>query len=125
MTDRAWIRYDSDDPTPVALPGYLNPVPLVVAPGGVFSVDPDRADELTEGARFTRTEEPAAASPNAGLTKAQLADKLNAGRDAGEEIDPADYTKADLVAMADAYDFTNPPPPGGPTDTGTTEGNDR
>lgn len=117
MTDRAWIRYDSDDAGAVSLPGYVNPIPLVVEPGDVFSIDADHADDVTASDRFVAVDEPVGSSANGKLTKAQLAAKL------GDDVDPNAHSKADLVAMADDYDLTHPEPPGGPTDAGDPEGN--
>lgn len=112
---RAWIKYDPPEDTgEVSLPGYLAADPSYVSPGDVFSIDATFLDEVTGGDRFAQVDEPseAEASPNASLTRAQLAEKLNAG-------DPdQSYTgqepKADLVAAADEYDRTHPLPPSDP-----------
>lgn len=119
MTDRAWVRYESDDPSPVSLPEYVNPLPSIVEPGDVFSVEASWVDDVTSSARFVKVDEPERSSPNASLTKAQLAEKLNAADYPETDLNPDAYTKAQLVVMADAYDASHPEPPVGPTDEDT------
>lgn len=116
---RAWIKYDpAEDTGPVSLPGYLSAIPGIVSPGDVFSIDGAFLDEVVidgESSRFSHVEEPRqeSTSPNASLTKAQLAEKLNRDLDENDEdyVDAGAYAKADLVALADAYDLTHPTPP--------------
>lgn len=132
-TGRAWIRFDDKDAGEVSLPGYLNPIPSIVTAGDVFSIDATYAGEITAGGdstRFVEVDEPTEKSPNDKLTKAKLAAKLNEGRE-GDAIDPADYSKDELVALADEYDRMHPEPTGSAADStvdGTagdsTEGNE-
>lgn len=105
---RVFARYDSDDPGTVSLPGYLSANPSQVAPGDTFEYADEFSDDVLAGGRFTAVsdDEVAAASPNERLTKAQLAEKL--------DVTAADYTKAELVSMADDHDRANPPPPDDP-----------
>lgn len=120
---RSWVKYDPPEDTgEVSLPGYLAADPSYVSPGDVFSIDSTYLDEVVavpdEGdPRFVEVDEPAGdvASPNAKLTRAQLADKLNGDDD--PDADPSytgQETKADLVAAADEYDRTHPEPPSDP-----------
>jgi hypothetical protein len=102
---RVWIQYQSEDTGEVALPGYLNATPSYLTPGTVFSVDREFLDELTQGGesdRFVEVDEPSS-SPNAGRTKPELADRLG--------LDPAAYSKEELVRLADEYDRLHPEPP--------------
>lgn len=105
---RAFARYNSDDPGPVSLPGYLLANPSQVSPGDVFEYSDEFSEDLLESGRFTAVsaDEVAAASPNERLTKAQLAEKL--------DVDASRYSKAELVTMADDHDRANPPPPSDP-----------
>jgi hypothetical protein len=109
---RVPVRYLSDDPAPVALPGYLSPVPGVVAPGDVTVVDAAYFDELVDSGRFE--EAPAAEAvtlptlaEHADMTKAELGEILG--------LDDAQVKAArhsDLVADADARAVVNPQPVG-------------
>lgn len=119
MTDtpgRVFARYNSDDEAPVSLPGYLAANPSQVAPGDVFEYDAAFSDDLVGDDRFTAVsaDAVAASSPNAKLTKAVLAGRL--------DVDPNAYTKAELVSMADDYDRANPPPPDDPDNVDPSQG---
>lgn len=103
---RAWYTYQGEEPA--SLPEYLNPLPGIVEPGDRFSVDATRAGDVT-GDRFTPADPPTdGGSPNAALTKAQLAEKL------GDPSLADDHTKAELVALADDHDKSTPEPIGNP-----------
>lgn len=108
---RVWLEYRPDEDTgEVALPGYVNAIPSYLSPGTVFSADRVWLDELTQGgesSRFVVVDAPSSASPNESLTKAELAAKL--GMDAGAE---SNYTKDELVQLADEFDRLHPEPPG-------------
>lgn len=119
---RAWMKYDppEGDSGEVSLPGYLEAIPSIVAPGDVFSIDATFSDELlVEGGRFSAAAEPADASPNAKLTRAQLADRVNAHREESDQVS-ADLPKGELVALADEVDRMFPDPPSDP-DAGTDD----
>ena len=62
--DRAAYTYGpDDDDARVGLPGYLNPVPAVVGPGDVVTVDAAYAGDLDADARFTPAANPTPAPP--------------------------------------------------------------
>lgn len=107
---RVFVRYDDADGNGrVSLPGYLNAVPGEVEDGDVFSIDGAHRDEVVAGFRFTEVDAPAEPSPNAGLTKAVLGEKLGL-----DEATVKATSKDDLVELADEYDRENPIPPSDP-----------
>lgn len=118
---RAYVKYVDEDGGEVSLPGYLDARPSIVEPGDVLSIREEFADEITSTDRFVSTDAPAAeSSPNERLTKAELADKLNAGAGFGDDlVDPEAYTKAELVELADAHDRLFPEPIGETGDNAT------
>lgn len=123
---RAFVQYldgDDVDASETSLPGYLNALPSIVSPGDVFSIDADYLEEITAGdePRFVEVDEPKASSgetsPNAGLTKTELGEKL--GLDAATV---KATSKDDLVELADEYDRTHPEPIGATGDNADPEG---
>lgn len=104
---RVWVLYDPEEDTgEVSLPGYLGALPSIIRPGDVFALPDDEHldDVLGEGTRFTETEQPAQESPNAALTKEQLAEKLG-------DPELAKDPKPALIELADEHDRTHPAAP--------------
>lgn len=108
MAGRAVLRYVSHDPRPVGLPGYGSPAPTVVEPGDTFTVDADSLG-LWTGPRFEVVEDD---TVDPGPSRHQSATKAELG--AYLDLDDAEVGRLrhdDLVALADAHDRLNPPPP--------------
>lgn len=107
ITGRASVRYVSDEPGAISLPGFLNPNPGIVEPGDVFTVDPSVVKELSRSPRFEILgDDYEPPSGNESLSKAELGDKLGL-----DEAEVKKLSKADLVALADEHDAANPEPP--------------
>lgn len=131
MSERVRLRYHSDDPSPVALPAYMNARPSIVEPGDVVEVDEQVADaalatEERDGEpvrldpRWERVDVSTEIGPYAGVSLAEL-------RATAEKRD-VDLTgrrsRADVIAALEAADLADPEPPGNPDEdaTITTEG---
>lgn len=116
---RVAIRYVSEEPGEISLPGYLNPLPSIVEPGDVFTVEGSLAGEVTIADRFELVGEAtpellveiAPKSPNEGLLKAELGEKLGLS-----DADVEATLHVDLVELADEHDRLNPQPPGADDD---------
>lgn len=118
---RARVRYSSDNPSPVELPGSIQATPSIVRPGDVVEVDESALEvmlaEDEDGNRvddrWTEVDDDTPiAGPYDQLNASELRDELDE-----RGIDRSGLrSNADMRAALEAADRANPPVPEAPAD---------
>lgn len=77
---RVRFKYDSEDPSPVSLPGTADATPAVIRPGDVVEVNAYAADLMRDDEKtWTETDEPVTVPPTRAEQRAQEAADAEGG----------------------------------------------